>query len=107
MGEEKTFMQRALDNMKEDAAKQHEIDKANFEAVKADSKARFQEATAPNPDVEEFVQAKGFKAKLGVLLKHAERNAKNLREDDRKKYEATLQEMRNNMNALTEKDKEV
>ena len=71
MSEEKTFMQRAFDSMKEDA-------------VKADSKARFEEATAPNPDVEEFVQAKGFKAKLNVLLKHAEQNARNLREDDRR-----------------------
>lgn len=104
MSEEKTFMQRAFDSMKEDAAKQHKIDAENFAAVKADSKAGFEEATAPNPDVEEFVQAKGFKAKLSVLLKHAEQNARNLREDDRRKYEATLKEMRENMDSLTNKD---
>ena len=36
----KEFFQNAFDDMKESARKQHEIDKENFEAVKADSKAR-------------------------------------------------------------------
>lgn len=104
MSEETTFIQKAFDNMKEDAEKQHKIDAENFAAVRADSKARFKDATAPNPDVEEFVQAKGFKAKLNVLLKHAEQNARNLREDDRRRYEATLKEMRENMDSLTGKN---
>lgn len=97
MGE---FFKRAFDNMKEDAAAQREIDKENFAAIKEDSKARFEEAKKPNPDFQEFIQAKGFKAKLNVLLSQAERNAKDLREEDRKNYRAALEEMRNNMNNL-------
>ncbi len=38
--------------MKESAKAQHEVDKANFEAVKAESKARWEEVKAQNnPDV--------------------------------------------------------
>ena len=38
MSEKKGFFKKAFDDMKENAAKQHEIDKANYEAVKADSR---------------------------------------------------------------------
>lgn len=100
MSENKSFITKAFDDMKEDAKEQHRIDKENFEVVKADSKERFNEATAPNPDMEEFVQAKGFKAKLNVLLEQAGRNAKKMREEDRAQYEETLKEMRDKMNGL-------
>ena len=43
MGE---FLKKAFQDMKESAKAQHEVDKANFAAVKAESKANFEEAKA-------------------------------------------------------------
>lgn len=42
----KKFFKNAFNDMKEDMKAQHEVDKANFEAVKAESKANFLEAKA-------------------------------------------------------------
>lgn len=42
----KEFFKNAFNDMKEDAKAQHEVDKANFAAAKAESKARFEEAKA-------------------------------------------------------------
>ena len=39
----KQFFKNAFADMKESAKAQHEVDKANFEAVKAESKANFEE----------------------------------------------------------------
>lgn len=41
--EAKGFFKKAFNDMKESAKAQHEVDKANFEAVKAESKANFEE----------------------------------------------------------------
>ena len=43
MGE---FFKKAFLDMKESAKAQHEVDKANFAAVKAEAKANFEEAKA-------------------------------------------------------------
>ena len=40
------FLKDAFKDMKESAKAQHEVDKANFEAVKAESKANWEEAKA-------------------------------------------------------------
>lgn len=40
------FFKKAFEDMKESAKAQHEVDKANFEAVKAESKANWEEAKA-------------------------------------------------------------
>ena len=40
------FFTRAFQDMKESARAQHEVDKANFAAVKAESRANFEEARA-------------------------------------------------------------
>lgn len=46
IGLEKTggFLKKAFEDMKESAKAQHEVDKANFAAVKAESKAQWEEA---------------------------------------------------------------
>ena len=44
--EVKTFFKNAFNDMKESAKAQHEVDKANFAAVKAESKANWEEAKA-------------------------------------------------------------
>ena len=42
------FLKKAFRDMKESAKAQHEVDKANFEAVKAESKANFEENRGKN-----------------------------------------------------------
>ncbi|MBQ8577852.1 MAG: hypothetical protein IJ449_07850 [Clostridia bacterium] len=45
------FLKKAFADMKESAKEQHKVDRANFEAVKAESKANFAEAKAMgNPE---------------------------------------------------------
>lgn len=101
MSENKSFLGKAIDDMKESARLQHEIDKENYEAVKADSKARYEEAKKVNPDFQEFKDAKGFKAKAKVIGKHTARNAKQLSEESRENYKEMLSEQRKLMNELT------
>ena len=101
---EKGIVGKIIDDMKEDARKQHEKDKANFEAVKAESKARFEKATETTPDMKEFLDAKGLKEKAKVVAKHARRNAKELREEARENQDALLKESRENMNNLINKE---
>ena len=40
------FLKKAFEDMKENARAQHQVDKANFAAVKAESKAQWEEAKA-------------------------------------------------------------
>ena len=42
----KSFFRKAFGDMKESARAQHQVDKANFAAAKAESKAQFEEAKA-------------------------------------------------------------
>ena len=42
----KEFLKKAFNDMKESARAQHEVDKANFAAAKAESKAQWEEAKA-------------------------------------------------------------
>ncbi|MBQ8392392.1 MAG: hypothetical protein IJX51_01340 [Clostridia bacterium] len=44
MGKINNFFKKAFGDMKESAKAQHEVDKANFEAAKAESKATWEEA---------------------------------------------------------------
>lgn len=44
----KKFFKNAFNNMKESAKAQHEVDKAQFEAVKAESRANFEENRGHN-----------------------------------------------------------
>ena len=103
MSEKKGIVKKVIDDMKESAKKQHEIDKENFEAVKQDSKARFEEAKKPNPDFEEFKDAKGLKEKAKVVAKHAVRDGKKIAEENRENYKKMLEEQRNQINELTNK----
>lgn len=98
MSEKKGFFGRAFDNMKESAKKQHEIDKENFEAIKADSKDRFEDAKRTSPDMQEFKDAKGLKEKAKVVLSHMERDAKQITEENRQNYKEMLEEQRKQMN---------
>lgn len=98
MEKEKGFFGRAFDDMKENARKQHEIDKENFDAVKADSKARFEEAKKTNPDFQEFKDADGIVEKAKVVISHMERDGKKIAEENREKQRKMLEEQRQKMN---------
>ena len=98
MTKEKGFLGRAFDNMKESAKKQHEIEKENFNAVKADSKARFEEAKKVDPDFQEFKDAKGLKGKAKVVMSHMERDGKKIAEENRENHKKRLEENRKKMN---------
>lgn len=98
MSEKKNFLGRAFDDMKESAKKQHEIDKENFEAIKADNKARIEEAKKVDPDFQEFKDAKGIKVKAKVVAEHIERDGKKQAEENREKHKKMLEEQRKKMN---------
>lgn len=98
MEKQKGFFKRAFDDMKQSAKKQHEIDKENFNAIKADSKARFEEAKKVDPDFQEFLDAKGLKAKTRVVTSHIERDGLKIAEENRKKHKKMLEEQREKMN---------
>ncbi|MBP3378807.1 MAG: hypothetical protein J6L96_08665 [Clostridia bacterium] len=68
------FFKKAFQDMKENAKAQHEVDKANFEAVKAESKANFEE----NRDHNTFAKAKADAKKTwnDAHMTPSERNAK-------------------------------
>ena len=71
MGE---FLKKAFQDMKESAKAQHEVDKANFAAAKAESKANFEENRGHNT----FAKAKADAKKSwdDAHMSPAERSAK-------------------------------
>ena len=68
----KEFFKKAFSDMKEEAKAQHELDKANFEAVKAESKANF-EAAKRTPDE---MRAERQKAREKQIKEAKDREAK-------------------------------
>ena len=70
----KQFFKNAFSDMKESAKAQHEVDKANFEAVKAEAKANFEE----NRGKKTFAKAKADTKKTWdeAHMSPAERTAK-------------------------------
>lgn len=61
----KKFFQNAFQDRKESAKAQHEVDKANFAAVKAESRAQFEEAKAMgNPNRRKAVMQAERNAKI-------------------------------------------
>lgn len=75
------FFKKAFQDMKESAKAQHEVDKANLEAVKAESKANFEENKFHNS----FKRAKeqGKKSWDDAHMSPAERAAKAQEERER------------------------
>jgi len=71
MGE---FFKKAFQDMKESAKAQHQVSKAEFEAVKAESKANFEENRGRNTYAK--AKAEGKKSWDDAHMSPAERNAK-------------------------------
>lgn len=98
MTEKKGVFKRAFEDMKESAKEQKKIDKENFEAIKADSKARFEKVKKTTPDMQEFIEAEGIKGKAKVVISHMERDSKKIAEENRKNYKEMLENQRKNIN---------
>lgn len=82
----KDFFGKAFKDMKESAKSQHEVDKANFDAVKAESKASFEENRGHNT----FAKAKKNAKENWEAAKQspAERQAKTKEEQEKQIVEA-------------------
>jgi len=78
------FFKKAFNDMKENAKVQHEVDKANFNAVKAESRANFEENRGSNT----FKKAKelGTASWEAAKMSPAEKQEK-LREEQKKQIE--------------------
>lgn len=98
MSEKKGFFKKAFDDMKESARMQKEIDRENYNAIKADSKERFENAKKVDPDFKEFKDAEGLVEKAKVVMSHMERDGKQIAEENRENYKQMLEEQRKNMN---------
>ena len=97
----KKFFKDAFSDMKESAKAQHEVDKANLEAVKAESKANFEENRFHNT----YAKAKeiGKKSWDDAHMSPTERNAK--MQEERNKQIAEAKERTEKANARYEKAK--
>lgn len=82
----KNFFKRAFKDMGESAKAQHEVDKANLEAVKAESKANFEENRFTNTYARAKEQAK--ESWNDAHMTPAERAAKTREEQQKKIAEA-------------------
>ena len=74
------FLKKAFQDMKESAKAQHEVDKANYEAAKAEAKANFEENRGRNT----FAKAKADAKKSwdDAHMTPSERNTKIQKERD-------------------------
>ena len=79
------FLKKAFNDMKESAKAQHEVDKANFEAAKAEAKANFEENRGTNT----FRKAKADSKKVwdDAHMSPSERTAQ-VREEQQKQIDA-------------------
>lgn len=86
MEKKENFFKKAFKDMKESTKAQHQVDKANFEAVKAESKANFEENRGSNT----FKKAKemGRQSWEDAKMSPAERQAKLQAERDEQIAEA-------------------
>ena len=70
MAEKKGVIEKIADDLAESTRNVHQINKENFAAVKADTRANFKEATEPNPDFVRLQEAEGFKNKVKVIAEN-------------------------------------
>ena len=75
------FLKQAFRDMKENARMQREIDKANFKAVKMETKAFYQEQKAKsNPDVRKMIQEQEYQQKMAEAAARQEAAQKRIDE---------------------------
>ena len=75
------FFKQAFRDMKESAKRQREIDKANFKAVKMETKAFYQEQKAKsNPEVRKMIQEQEYQQKMAEAAARQEAAQKRINE---------------------------
>ena len=75
------FFKQAFRDMKESAKRQREIDKANFKAVKMETKAFYQEQKAKsNPEVRKMIQEQEYQQKMAEAAARQEAAQKRIDE---------------------------
>ena len=75
------FFKQAFRDMKESAKRQREIDKANFKAVKMETKAFYQEQKAKsNPEVRKMVQEQEYQKQMAEAAARQEAAQKRIDE---------------------------
>ena len=75
------FFKQAFRDMKESAKRQREIDKANFKAVKMETKAFYQEQMAKsNPEVCKMIQEQEYQQKMAEAAARQEAAQKRIDE---------------------------
>jgi hypothetical protein len=103
--ENKGIVGKIADGLAESTRAVHEINKENIAAVKADTKANFEEATAPDPGLEKVKQAKGFGNKVKTIAENIKEGAKENTEKEKERlaeiqshesYKTLLDEQRAN-----------
>ena len=82
---------KIADGFAESTRAVHEINKENIAAVKAGTKANFDEAAAPNPGMVKFMEAEG----LGNKIKAIAENIKEGAAENSEKEKARRAEIRN------------
>ena len=75
MSTKKNIIGKVADGLAESTRAVHEANKENFNAVKVDTKANFDAATAPNPDLEKVKQAKGLGGKVKAIAENIAESA--------------------------------
>ena len=90
-------------DMAQSARTVHEINRENIAAVKADSKALFEEAATPDPGLEKVKQARGFGNKVKAIAENIKEGAAEAAEIEKERraeiqshesYRALLEEQR-------------
>ena len=103
MAEKKGVIKKIADDLAESTRNVHQINKENLAAVKVDTRANFEEATAPNPDFVEFKEAKGFGNKVKVIAENIKAGAAEASEKEKERraeaqsheaYRTALEEQR-------------
>ena len=75
------FFKQAFRDMRESAKRQREIDKANFKAVKMETKAFYQEQKAKsNPEVRKMIQEQEYQQKMAEATARQEAAQKRIDE---------------------------
>jgi len=103
--ENKSVFSTIIDGFAESTRAIHEINKENMAAVKEESRANFEAAAAPNPDIEKLKETKGFWNKIKVMFENIIENANANAEKERVRraeiqshdsYRTILEEQRTN-----------
>ncbi|MCL2817667.1 MAG: hypothetical protein FWD39_04695 [Clostridiales bacterium] len=83
--ENKGIIGKVAEGFAESTRTVHQINKENLAAVKADTKANFAEATAPDPGFEKFKEAKGFGNKVKVIAENIKEGARENSEKEKER----------------------